>query len=307
MRIEGIEAALGLSNAVQEIHWYTQPSEKELKRLGMTLAQYSQAQAIASARWADRSGRLLTANLDLKSLVKLLKVHSQKLRILRMMRRSNWIELLRLLPKEMLVNALRLFSKAKLLKLILHLPKPFLIKMLLRIYKLEELIKKMPTAELLRIMRNKRVNSRELAKGILALEPKFILMLLQKIYGHHDYSKLKPYDIMRIFMHTPKERIMEAFKTMPFKALQQLVTGFIKKDPVLLMGMSDGFIFKLLAPCPKPILIDSCKVLPPEILIKLLSQLPDQFLMLAAAQVDDKTFEDFLISKHGDLLRKMAA
>ncbi len=307
MRIEGIEAALGLGNAVQEIHWYTQPSEKELKRLGMTLTQYIQAQASASAKRIDRSGSLLTTSLDLKSLIKLLKIHSQKLRILRMMRRSNWIELLRLLPKEMLINALRLFSKAKLLKLILHLPKPFLIKMLLRIYKLEDLIKKMPTPELLRIMRNKRLNSRELAKGILALEPKFILMLLQKIYGQHDYSKLKPYDIMRIFMHTPKERIMEAFKTMPFKALQQLVTGFIKKDPVLLMGMSDGFILKLLAPCSKPILMEGCKVLPPEILIKLLSQLPDQFLMLAAAQVDDKTFEEYLISKHGDLLRKMAA
>lgn len=307
MRIEGIEAALGPNTAVPEIHWYTQPSAKLLKKMGLTLAQYIQVQAADYNRHLNRTGQTPLSALDLKSLIKLLNVSSQKLRILRMLRRGNWIELLRLLPKKMLLNALRLFNKSKLLKLILNLPKPLLIKMLLRIYKLEELIKKMPTAELLRILRNKRLNSRELAKGILALEPKFILMLLQKIYGAHDYSLLKPYDIMRIFMHTPKERIMEAFKTMPFKALQQLVTGFIKKDPILLLGMSDAFIFKLLAPCPKPILLDGCQVLPAEILIKMLTQLPDQFLMLAAAQIDDKSFEAYLLSKHGDLLRKLAA
>jgi hypothetical protein len=312
MRIEAAEATGASNFAVPEIHWYTQPRKEELEKLkkaGQPLYLAQAGKARKSARTASSRYNNINPllNLDLKSLVKLLKVSSQKLRILRMLRRSNWLELLRLMPKELLINGLRLFNKEKLVKLLMNLPKPLLIKLLLRIFKLEELIQKMPTGELLRILRSKRLNNRELTKGIMAMEPRFILMLLQKIYGYHDYSKLKPYDLVRIFMHTPKERLMEAFKTLPFKALQPLVTGFVKKDPTLLMGMSDAFILKLLERCPKPTLLQGCDVLPPDILLKMLTQLPDQFLMLATAQVDDKTFEEYLIAKHSDLLLAMAA
>lgn len=310
MRIEGMEAAFGPNIAVQEIQWYSHPSPEELEKMGQTLAEFIAARTGKSRKGQgvrSRYGMNPARDLDLKSLVRLLRVSSQKLRILRMLRRGNWLELLRLMPKEMLVNALRLLNKDKLVRLLMNLPKPLLLKILMRIFKLEDLIQTMPTVELMRILRSKRLNNRELAKGILTLEPRFILQILQKLYGNHDYSRLKPYDLMRIFMHTPKERLMEAFKTLSFKALQPLVTGFVKKDPTLLMSMSDGFIFKLLDRCPKPIIIDACSVLPPDILIKLLAQLPDQFLMLAAAQVDDKTFEDYLVSKQGDLLRYLAA
>lgn len=313
MRIEAAEAITASGLAVSEVHWYTHPKKEELeelKRKGLPLP-FGKTGKASRARKTASSSRYHTLNplagLDLKSLVKALKVSSQKLRILRMLRRSNWLELLQLMPKELLLNGLRLFSKEKLVKMLIRLPKPLLIKLLLRIFKLEELIQKMPTGELLRILRNKRINNRELAKGIMQMEPRFILQLLQKLYGYHDYSNLKPYDLMRIFMHTPKERLMEAFKTMPFKALQPLVTNFIKKDPTLLMGMSDAFILKLLERCPKPTLLQGCQVLPPEMLIKMLTQLPDQFLMIATAQVDDKTFEDYLIAKHANILMAMAA
>jgi hypothetical protein len=310
MRIEGMEAAFGPNVAIPEIHWYTHPTQKELDEAGLTLAQFMAARVRKKKKALALNARnevSPASNLDLKSLVKLLKVSSQKLRILRMLRRGNWLELLHLMPKELLVNALRLFNKQKLLRLVMNLPKPLLIKMLLKIFKLKTMIQKMSTVELMRILRSKRLNNGELAKGILTMEPRFILQLLQKLYGNHNYSQLKPYDLMRIFMHTPKERLMESFKTLPFKALQPLVIGFIKKDPALLMNMSDGFIFKLLDKCPKSTIIEGCMVLPEQLLIKMLTQLPDQLLMLAAAQVDDKTFENYLIGKQGDLLRRMAA
>jgi hypothetical protein len=94
---------------------------------------------------------------------------------------------------------------------------------------------------------------------------------------------------------------------MPFKALQHIVTGLVKKDPELLMGMSEAFIFKLLSRTTKPALIEGALVLPPEILIKFLLQLPDQFLMIAAAQIDDTTFEEYLIAKHPEIVQMLAS
>jgi hypothetical protein len=313
MRIEAFEAAIGpnvaVGSAPQVKHW---KNWRELMETNDNSPGWM-VQSPLHPKRAGRASRLKqtarTENkgqLDLRTLAKVIKLGENKIRILKLLRRADWIKILRLLPQHLLVNALRLFSKEKLLRLIMQLPKPLLIKVLLKIVKLETLIKKMPTNELMRILRSHKLNNRELTKGIMKLEPKFILLLLQRIYGNYDYSKLKPYDLFKIFMHTNKERLMEAFKTMPFKALQQLVSGFVKKDPELLFHMSDAFVLKLLEKSPKAALIKGCAILPPEILIRMLCQLPDPLLLLAAAQIDDKTFEDYLIYQHPDILSHLA-
>lgn len=312
MRIEGLEASLGPNVAVNLspfIRKWNQDEEEALV-MGSTGRSFPVKKGTRTRHTTALHHLRPTPSsrkLDLSELVKLLKLGANKIRVLKMLRRRDWIKLLHLLPKELLVNALRFFSKEKLLRLIMHLPKPLLIKLLLRVVKMDDLIKKMPTVELMRILRSHRLQNRELAKGIMKLEPRFIMLLLARIYGNnYDYSKLKPYDLFRIFMQTNKERLTEALKTMPFKVLQQLVSGFIKQDPELLMNLSDRFIFKLLEKRTKGELIQGCTVLPEDILIRMLCQLPDPLLMLAAAQVDDKVFEDFLMSQHGDLLEKLA-
>lgn len=313
MRIELAEAVYGPNYAVSfkpEIKRRPEDMEPEaFSETGRPAATRSgqpmqKAQKLQKTAGHKQTGQILS--IDLPKLASNLRVSRNKLRILRMLRRHDWIALLHLMPKELLLNALRFFNKEKLLRLIMSLPKVLIIKLLLKVFKLEELIKKMPTSELMRILRSKRLNSRELAKGIVKLDPKYILQLLQKLYGDHDYSHLKPYDLMQIFMQTPKERLLEAFKTLSFKALQPLVTGFVKKDPELLMSISEAFIYKSLSRISKPSLLEGCQVLPPDILIKMLTQLPDAFLMIAAAQVDDTIFEQYLIGKHPDLLISLA-
>lgn len=244
--------------------------------------------------------------LDLHDVTRMLHIGRNKLRILRLLRRPDWISILHLLPKEMLVNALRLFNKTKLLRLIMMMPKRMLLKVLLQLFKIEDLVQKMPTSELMRILRSRKLNNRELLKGIQKMQPKFQLLLLQRVYGDYDFSTLKPYDFARIIMHTSKERLMEGFKTLPFAALVPMVTEFVKKDPDLLLLLSDAFIFKLFDKMTKPTLLQGCMALPNDLIIKMLTQLPDPMLMLAAAQIDDKTLEQYLIAQHGNLLRTLA-
>jgi hypothetical protein len=244
--------------------------------------------------------------LDLAEVVRLLDVGRNKIKILRLLTRGELVNILHLLPKELLVNALRLFNKNKLLRLIMGLPKPFLLKMLLSVMKLDTLIKKMPTNELMRILRSKKLNNRELTKGLQKMEPQFIQLLLQRVHGNYDYSGLKSYELAQIFMRTPKERLMEGFKTLPFKALVPLVTGFVKEDPSLLMNMSDDFMAKLFERMSKPMLLKSCMVLPEEMLVKMLSQLPTPMLVVAASQIDDKTFQQYLMSQQPQLLKMLS-
>ncbi len=281
MRVEALDVNLG-ANTILPAFFPMQAGEAlpEITMMGATGRSFP-IEEILKSQQPQKAGRRVSSGrgLNLHDIVKLLQVGSNKLRILKLLRRADWINLLHLMPKELLINALRLFSKSKLMRLIMMLPKRLLIKMLLRIFKLEDLMKKMPTVELMRILRSGKLNNRELVKGLQKMDPAFVMLLLQRIYGDYDYSHLKQYDMMRIFMHTNKERLMEAFKTLPFKVLTPFVTEFVKRDPELLMNISDAFIFKLLDRMSKPTLLQACTVLPNDILIKFLTQLPNQLLM----------------------------
>jgi len=246
--------------------------------------------------------------IDLHQIVKLLNIGANKTKILKLLRRRDWMKILRLLPHDLLVNALRLFNKEKLVKMMLHLPPKFTLKLILQLFKIDELVKRMPTSQLMRILRAPQMDNRKLAKGILTMEPRFLQMLMTRIYGgNKDYTKMKPLELFKMLMQTDRSLITENLKTMPFKALQPMVAKFIKKEPELLFNLSEYFISRLMGSIPKPFLIKACAILPPEILMTMLEQLPNPMLMMAAAQVDDHTFEDFLVSQHGDLLQMLAS
>jgi hypothetical protein len=305
--LDGIAGVLQTQMVPPALNWWEyDPELAEMTAAG----QLDQIDPILLRPRSPRTSPLRYASggrgVDLSAVTKLLDVGQNKLRILKLLRRSDWLKILALMPKELLVNALRLFNKAKLMRLVMMLPKKILVKMLLQVIKMEDLIKKMPTVELMGILRSNRLNNRELVKGLQKMDPQFVLLLLQRIHGNYDYSKLKPYEIAQIFMQTDKRRLMEGFKTLPFKVLQPFVTGFVKNDPELLMSMSDAFVFKLFDRMPKPTLLQACMVLPNDMIIKMLSQLPDQLMMLAAAQVDDQTLEQYLITQHPDLLQALA-
>jgi hypothetical protein len=292
MRIEAFEQALGLNAASGGITGLAAVSPAG-KALGTWLTP----------------GKSLDEpdSLALSDIIRLLDLGKNKLAVLRLLRRTDWIRLLYLLPKELLVAGLNFFSKEKLLALVLFLPREYLIRMMLFLFSVEDLVKKMPTIELMRILRSRKLDNRALLRGFQAMDPRFLKMVLVQIYGDGDYANMKPYELWRLVMHADKRRLMEAFRTLPFKALIPFVTGFVKEDPELLGLLSDEFIFKLFDQTGKAALIESCIVLPEELLIRLLLQLPDKFLVAVAAQIDDTLFADYLVSQQANLLRSLAA
>ncbi len=252
------------------------------------------------------TGAVKRRALDLREIVKLINLGANKLKVLNLLHRRDWLKILRLLPQDLLVNALRLFSKEKLLRMIMHLPRKFLLKIMLSLFKIRELVKRMPTSQLMRILRSPSMDNRKLAKGIVKMDPQFLQLLMSRIFGtNQDFTKLKPLEIFKLLMNVDRCRITESLKTMPFKALQPLVTDYIKKEPHLLFFLSEGFVYKQMSQIPKPYLIQACAILPPEFLLRMLEQLPNPMLMMAAAQIDDKSLEDYMVSQHGDILQML--
>jgi len=246
--------------------------------------------------------------IDLYEIIKLLNIGENKIKVLNLLKRQDLLKIIRMLPQELLVNALRLFNKEKLMKMMLHLPPKYTLKLVLQLFKIDELVKRMPTSQLMRILKAPQMDNRKLATGILTMEPRFLQLLMSRIYGgNKDYTKLKPLEIFKMLMQTDRAFINESLKTMPFKALQPMVSKMLKKEPELLCNVSEYFISRLVGSLPKPMLIRACMILPPEILMTMLGQLPNPMLVLAAAQIDDSSFEKYLVSQQGDLLQMLAS
>ncbi len=310
MRIEGLKLNLGMNVAVQAIgamqgHGADDWIPGEMGVTGRTFG----IDSLPNGQPVDQAGkgrRLVKTRsgrtIDLYEVARMLNVSRNKIFILRLLKRSDLIALLHLLPKNLLVNALRLFSKQKLLRLLMMLPKLLLLKMLLHIMSIEVLISKMPSRELFAILRANKLTNRVLLQGFRVMDPQFLFTLMTKMLGFHDFSQMKFADIMQVFMDQKKETILEAMKSLPFKALIPFVTLFAKQDPKLLQNVSGEFIFKMFDKMSKPTILQACMALPDEVLIKFLGQLPDPMLLLAVAQIDDNTLEKYLLSQQSGLL-----
>lgn len=299
MRVEAIDFTMANAMASQ-IHYL------DLKKLTPRISS-------SSLNKNDTGVRLLEENhyrgIDLYEVIQALHLNRADTRfmILNLLKRSDLMEILYLLDKGMLINGLRFFDKRKLLALMMRLPKRMLIRMLRHLFSIEELIGKMPTSELFNILRSDRLPNRELIKAFYKMDMRFLLLLMSKIFDQ-DMSGLKHAEILDILFKLKKHQIIEGLKFLPFRALIPMVTSLVKSQPDLLENMSLAFIGKLFSNMSKATMLESFEVLPNDIIIEqFLSQLPDKFLVLVAAQIDPSVFEDYLLSRQSNLLAILGA
>lgn len=294
MRIEGIEYNVASAMANQASY---------IELMGL------EGKVTTSSIDNNKGVRYLQENnwrgLDLYEVTKQLQIAQNKLMILKLLKREELFQILRLLDKDKLINGLRFFSKERLLRLMMLLPKRVLIKMLLHLFPMDYLIQKMPPHELFAILRSGKLDVRQLVKGFKMMDPKFLHMILGKITGR-NVNHLNMREMLAIFMKLKKRMILDGMKFLPYDALQPFVLNFTKKDPQLLENMSLAFIFKLFDKLTKPTMLDAFRVLPEGLILKFLAQLPDKFLLLVAAQINDAMLEKYLIAEQPNLLALLA-
>jgi len=248
-------------------------------------------------------------NLSLAEIIKLMNVEKNKFSILWLLQRADWMQLLYLLPKDMLVSGLQFFDRDKLLRQMMQQPPQFIMNMIYALFTPAKLVKKMPLADLIHILRAPQLDNRTLIKHMQDMDPRFLKQLLVNIYGMSpaQAERMKPADMWNLFFHTPKRRMIDGFKTLPYEALQPFVTGFMEKEKELLGFVSGAFIDRLFDGMAKGDLMEACAVLPEDRLINMLCQLPDKFLVQVADQIDDYVFMDYLMANQSTLLRSLAS
>lgn len=244
--------------------------------------------------------------VDLYALVMALSQPKNKLLVLQLLRRSELIELMHLMEKPQLLQGLMFFSKEKLLQLLTLLGKELLVKLLLRLIPMDNLIKKLPLKEILRIFRSEKITNRWMIKAFAMMDKGQLAHLVSLITGK-PADKMDMRAMLKLLFNTPKHQLLEAFKSLPFKTLTPLVVFFLKQDKELLQNLSNTFIFRQFENTSKPNLIQAMDVFPNELLIQFLSLLPDKLLTLVVSQIDDKVLMAYLLSEKQNLLQSIVS
>lgn len=284
------------------------------KQIALWLAQKTTYRALKGlngvANKADidnnNGARYVTENrwrgVDYRLLLKHLQLSENKVLVLMLLKRSDWMQILALMEKKKLVRGLRFFSKEKLMRLMTMLPKRIIIKMLLRLMPLKDLIKMMPAREMMHIFRSKRLPVKVLIKALKNLKDRrFLMQLLGKVSGQ-DVSRMTDNEMIRMLGGFKKHRLLDGMRFLPYKALQPLMMRLMKNDPEILMRMTGEFIFKQFERMSKNEMLPAFALVESDVLIKMLAFLPDQFLIQVVANVEDKLFEDYLMSEQSQLL-----
>jgi hypothetical protein len=241
-------------------------------------------------------------DVDIDNVLEALDISQNKFMLLRLLPRMELFEILLLLDKEQLINGLMFLPKEQLVFLIMQLPKELLLKLLLYLMPLKDLVKEMPAKEIFGILKDRKITVKELVQAFKEAMPEKFLQFIMMKMTQADTSHLQKDELLSMFQQFRKREIIEGMKYLPFKALQPLIMNLIEKDPELLMNLSRDFIFKMINRYPKANLVDACRVLPDEIILEFLDQLPDFFLAMVAEQVDDSVFTQYLLSQQQNLL-----
>lgn len=287
MRIEG-DLALTLSAQVS----YIEQIGLSGKVLTKDVEDNTGTRKLRENNWRD---------VDLQQVIKSLDIAQNKFLLLRLLPRMEVFELLLMLDKEQLLYGLMYLPREQLLFLIMQLPKELLIRMLLYLMPLEDLIKMMPSRELFAILKNRRLETKDLIRAFKFMPEKYLQFILMKM-TQKPLDKLQKGEMLAMFKQFRKRQIIDGMQMLPFKALQPLVHSLVEDDPELLLSVSTAFMYKMMDRVPKANLVDACRVLPDDLILDFLSQLPDQFLAMVAEQIDDSVFEQYLMSEQQNLL-----
>lgn len=254
-----------------------------------------------------RDGVTTINPLTLEGLVRKLEIDQNKLLVLLMLPMPILLELLRLMDKEQLLNGLMLFQKEILLKLILRLPKHYLLAMLMYLIDLEDLIGMMPTREHMAILRDDRLNERELLRFMENLPLKDLQFLLERLTGR-SMTHLNKEQAMEKLGGYKKRQLMVVLPKLSGDSLGSLVLHVLKDRQELMMNISDAFIAQHMSRISKPQLIEAFNVLPQELIIeRFMSQLPQEALAIVAAQLQTDVIINFLAQRHPEWLDRLAA
>ena len=265
--------------------------------------KFSEAHAAQTTPTSDKPNY---NDLDYNEIIKALKLNLpfNRFMILKLMKHADLVDLLGLLDKDKLLIGLKFFDKKKLLKFINNLDKEQLLKILLQVYSKDELLSLFPMKELMKFFDSSKIKRNDLVKVMQTLPPNILAQIIESATGTPAGNKSQK-ELIETLNSLNKESLIEGMKFLPQKEMIGIVGKLVKQDNELLKEFSKEALFDPIVKMQKGSIIEGMGALDPDILIKLLDQLPNEMLAQVDTLLDPDKLSGELLEKHKDLLASL--
>lgn len=227
-----------------------------------------------------------------------------KLIILHQMTSSQLNKLIPMLETEDLVQGLYFFTQTSLLDLLKDIPKEELLKTVFQLFSEAQVIEYMPEKELDGLLTHEDMDKEKLLQALQFIPEMYLQQILESVTGQESngtsselisqIGKLRDLDYKNAitnFQPTQKRQLTFILTNQENKLYEKFST--------------DAYIHIINRERDKDETVKAMRVIKPEYLQKMMTELPQDLLAVVITQIDTEKFADALINKFPELLAQL--
>ena len=243
-----------------------------------------------------------------KNLVEDLDLRDPKNRyaIIKLMKQSEILALVPLLEKKAMLTGMKFFTKDKLSIILSYLPEEMLAQVIQTMYNPKEIMELMPVQIIRKFLTNSKIDQKNIFKYMdEQMKPQELKEMYREATGKDIGTENKEEMIAKLGMLNPM-LFNDALQSMNPKHTKGMAAFILKEQPELLQEFSGTQLSICFDKSMKSEIIDGMEALEPDVLVKILENLPPQLLEQVVTQINPEVFADKLLTDMTAVLEKIA-
>lgn len=272
----------------------------------MTVDEIVKAEAAAGNQEAIQLAADMFTDVNMLTELFQLADPENKLTIMQAMTSSQLEKLVPMLEQDDLVQGLNYFTQDSLLELMKHIPKEELVKTVMEMFSQEQVIEFMPEKELDNVLTDFDTDKERILENLKSIPEMYLQQIVESITGEEAQGNSNELILqIRQFGDQDYKNAITNLQPAQKRELTYLMTN---QEPKLFEKFStDAYTHIINRERDKEDTVKAMRVIKPEYLQKMITQLPQDLLSIVTTQIDTEKFADSLINKFPELLAQFVA
>lgn len=239
-----------------------------------------------------------------EKLIKLFELTNveNKYRLIHKMSDKDRMAVLPLLNKNDLVMGLYFFTQEKLLAMLMKVDIEELVSVVREAFSLDQIIMMFSEEDLAGFFMNKDLERYDVMEQLKSLPPEVMQQFIEGVTGKPS-NQTSQAELFRNIENMPEDKYRKFMATIDPDIQRQLTFQLTKTKPEYLTLFNHISYVEMLNTLMKPEMVKPMIMLEKESMIKMLEELPAEFMSIVAAQVDTRDFAKFLQDGRMDLIK----
>ena len=272
----------------------------------MTVDEIVKAEAAAGNQEAIQLAADMFTDVNMLTELFQLADPENKLTIMQAMTSSQLEKLVPMLEQDDLVQGLNYFTQDSLLELMKHIPKEELVKTVMEMFSQEQVIEFMPEKELDNVLTDFDTDKERILENLKSIPEMYLQQIVESITGEEAQGNSNEL-ILQIGQFGDQD-YKNAITNLQPAQKRELTYLMTNQEPKLFEKFStDAYTHIINRERDKEDTVKAMRVIKPEYLQNMITQLPQDLLSIVTTQIDTEKFADSLINKFPELLAQFVA